>query len=157
MGASKADPTTTDPTPHSRPSNKPNHPHIPFRAINFSIPRPFRVLGAKVCKIGVRRGTPQHVNSGRKKKPIKRKHINIFLRALVGQSSQGRSPTCPRDKRDKMAILLWNSTEKGRFVPETGPNLSRGGVPFVPGTPSRPKSLSAENSLINLVRRCPLN
>ena len=43
---------------------------------------------------------------GRKKKPINRKHINIFLAALVGQSSQGRTPTRPRDKRDKMAILL---------------------------------------------------
>ena len=42
------------------------------------------------------------------KKPINRKHINIFLTALAGQSSQGRTPTRPRDKRDKMAILLWN-------------------------------------------------
>ena len=42
------------------------------------------------------------------KKPINRKHINIFLTALAGQSSQGRSPTRPRDKRDQMAILLWN-------------------------------------------------
>ena len=39
---------------------------------------------------------------------INRKHINIFLTALVGQSSQGRIPTRPRDKRDKIAILLWN-------------------------------------------------
>ena len=65
---------------------------------------------------------------GSKKKPINRKHINILLTALVGQSSQGRTPTRPRDKRDKMAILLWNSTEKGRFVPGTGPILSRGGL-----------------------------
>ena len=43
-----------------------------------------------------------------KKKPINRKHINIFLTAFVGQSSQGQTPTRPRDKRDKMAILLWN-------------------------------------------------
>ena len=33
-----------------------------------------------------------------------------------------------------MAIALWNSTEKGGFVPGMGPNLSRGGVPLVPGT-----------------------
>ena len=80
------------------------------------------------------------------KKPINRKHINIFLTALVGQSSQGRTPTRPRDKRDKMAILLWNSTEKGRFVPGTGPILSRGGVPFVPGTvPVCPGHRPAEN------------
>ena len=70
----------------------------------------------------------------KKKKTINRKHISIFPTALVGQSSQGRIPTRPRDKRDKMAVLLWNSTEKGRFVPGTGPNLSQGGVPFVPGT-----------------------
>ena len=44
----------------------------------------------------------------KKKKPINRKHINTFLTALVGQSSQGQTPTRPRDKRDKMAILLWN-------------------------------------------------
>ena len=49
----------------------------------------------------------RHLNGGRKK-PINRKHINIFLTALVGQSSQGRTSTRPRDKRDKMAILLWN-------------------------------------------------
>ena len=47
-------------------------------------------------------------NWGPKKKPINRTHINIFLTALVGQSSQGRTPTRPRDKRDKMAIVLWN-------------------------------------------------
>ena len=88
----------------------------------------------------------QFTNLGRKKKPINRKHINIFLTALVGQSSQGRTPTRPRDKRDKMAILLWNSTEKGRFVPGTGPILSRGGVPFVPGTvPFCPRQRPAEN------------
>ena len=46
------------------------------------------------------------------KKPINRKHINILVTALVGQSSQGRTPTRPRDKRDELAILLWNSTEK---------------------------------------------
>ena len=77
---------------------------------------------------------------------LSRKHINIFLTALVGQSSQGRTPTRPRDKRDKMAILLWNSTEKGRFVPGTGPILSRGGVPFVPWTvPVCPGHRPAEN------------
>ena len=35
---------------------------------------------------------------GAKKKPINRKHINIFLAALVGQSSQGRTPTRPNTK-----------------------------------------------------------
>ena len=68
------------------------------------------------------------------KKTNKQKTHKHFLTALGGQSSQGRTPTRPRDKRDKMAILLWNSTEKGQFVPVTGPILSRGGVPFVPGT-----------------------
>ena len=81
-----------------------------------------------------------------KKKPINRKHMNIFLTALVGQSSQGRTPARPRDKRDKIAILLWNSTEKGRFVPGTGPNLFRGGVPCVPGTvPVCPGHRPAQN------------
>ena len=54
----------------------------------------------------------------------------------------------PREKRDKMAILLWSSPEQGRFVPGTGPGLSQGRVPFVPGTVSclsrtlsRPKCL----------------
>ena len=60
--------------------------------------------------------------------------VDIFLMALAGQSSQGRTPTRPRDKRDKMAILLWNSTGNGRFVSGTGPGLSQGRVPFVPDT-----------------------
>ena len=68
------------------------------------------------------------------KKLINRKHINVFLTALAGQSSQGRTPTHPRDKRDKMEVLLWKQTGNGRFVPGTGPNSSQGGVPFVPGT-----------------------
>ena len=92
------------------------------------------------------------------KKPINRKHINIFLTALVGQSSQGRTPTRPRDKRDKMAILQWNSTEKGRFVPGTGPILSRGGVPSVPGTvPVCPGHRPAENVYVYWFFSCPKN
>ena len=91
-------------------------------------------------------------------KPINRKHIIIFLTALVGQSSQGQTPTRPRDKRDKIAILLWNSTEKGRFVPGTGPILSQGGVPFVPGTvPVRPGDRSAENVYVYWFFSCPTN
>ena len=72
---------------------------------------------------------------------VRPKHINIILTALAGQSSQRQTPTRPRDKRDKMAILLWNSTEKGRFVPGTGPilsgegsHLSQGRCLFVPDT-----------------------
>ena len=83
-----------------------------------------------------------------KKKTINRKHINIFLTALAGQSSQGQTGTRPRDKRDKMAITLWNSREKGRIVLGTGPNLSQRRGPVCPRdgsclsrTPSRPKCL----------------
>ena len=50
----------------------------------------------------------QGIKSWGRKKPINRKHINIFLTALAGRSSQGRTPTRPRDKRDNMAIFLWN-------------------------------------------------
>ena len=71
---------------------------------------------------------------GRPPLAVPEKHINIFLTALAGQSSQGRSPARPRDKRDKMAILLWKSTENGCFVPGTGPGLSQGRIPLVPGT-----------------------
>ena len=67
------------------------------------------------------------------KKPKNTKHINIFLSPLAGQSSQVRTSTCPRDKRDQMAMLLWNLTDNGRFVPGTDPGLFQGGVPFVPG------------------------
>ena len=62
---------------------------------------------------------------GDKKKPINRKHINIFLTALVGQSSQGRTPTRPRDKRDKIALTVEFNRKKAR--------LSRGRSRFVPG------------------------
>ena len=91
-----------------------------------------------------------------KKKTTNRKHINIFMTALAGQSSQGRTPIHPRDKRDKMAFLLWNSTDKGRFVPGTGHNLSRGGVPFVPGTvPVCPGHRPAQNVYVYWFFSCP--
>ena len=71
------------------------------------------------------------------KKPINTKHINTFQTALVhGTIVPGRNPTRPRDKRDKTAILLWNSTENGRFVQGKGPGLSQGRAPFVPETVS---------------------
>ena len=61
------------------------------------------------------------------KKPINIKHINIFLTALAGQSSRGRTPTCPRDKRDK---------QNGDFTVEFNrerPVCPRDGFHFVPG------------------------
>ena len=69
---------------------------------------------------------------GGQKKTINTKNINIFLTALAGPSSQGQTGTHPRDKRDKMAVLLCNYAENGRFVPGTGPGLSLERVPFVP-------------------------
>ena len=44
----------------------------------------------------------------KKHKQSNKKHINIFLTALAGQSSQGRILIRPWDKRDKIAISLWN-------------------------------------------------
>ena len=41
------------------------------------------------------------------------------------------------DKRDKMATLLCNYAENGRFVPGTGPGLSQERVPFVPEGPEK--------------------
>ena len=32
--------------------------------------------------------------------------LNIYLTPVAGQASQGRTGTCPKDKRDKMATLL---------------------------------------------------
>ena len=96
---------------------------------DFSFPRIFPIADLKPQEISL-----QHAPAGiqGEKKPINRKHINIFLTALVGQLSQGRTPTVPRDKRDKMAILLWNSTEKGRFVPENGSHFVPGRGPVCP-------------------------
>ena len=71
---------------------------------------------------------------GRKKKKKNTKHINILLTALAGQSSQGRIPTRPMDKWDKMPMWLWNSTDNGQFVPGTGTGLSKDRVPLVPDT-----------------------
>ena len=69
-----------------------------------------------------------------------------FLLLVTNRSFQGRTPTRPRDKRDKMPILLWNSTENGRFVLGTGPSLSQGQVLFVPGTvPVCPEHRPAQN------------
>ena len=82
--------------------------------------------------------------SGERKNANKKKHISIFLTALPGQSSQGRTSTHPRDKRDKLAILLWNSTENGRFVPR-----AKDGSWFVPGVPrlSQRRFLFVPNSV----------
>ena len=80
------------------------------------------------------------------KKTNKQKTHKYLSDGPCGTIVQGRTPTRPRDKRDKMAILLCNETEKGRFVPGTGPILSRGGVPFVPGTvPVCPGHCPAQN------------
>ena len=51
---------------------------------------------------------PVNLFSGGAKKNNKLKYIAIFLTALAGQLSQGRTPTRSRDKRDKKAILLCN-------------------------------------------------
>ena len=73
-------------------------------------------------------------------KPINRKHINIFLTALVGQSSQGRTgqssdftvefnrerPVCPRDG--------------SHFLPKRGPICPRDGC-CLSRRPSRRKCL----------------
>ena len=85
---------------------------------------------------GGHRGTKQRYfeQVGWGRKTINTKHINIFLTALAGESSQRQTGTRPREKRDKMTILLWNSAENGQFVPGTGPGLSEGRVLFVPGT-----------------------
>ena len=85
---------------------------------------------------------------GRKKKPINKKHINIFLTALVGQSSQGRTPTRPRDKRDKIGDFTVESNRKrpvcprhgSQFVPGRGPVCPRDGS-YLSQTPSCPKCL----------------
>ena len=69
--------------------------------------------------------THDNFSSQGNKKPISRKHVNIFLTALVGQSSQGRTPTHPRDKRDKMAICCGIEQQKA--------GLSQGWVPICPG------------------------
>ena len=64
-------------------------------------------------------------------KKINRNHINICR---------------PSGKRDRTAILLWNSTENGWSVPGTGPGLSQVRVLFVPGkVPICPGHRPAQN------------
>ena len=83
---------------------------------------------------------------------ISTKHINIFLTALTGQSSPGRALARPKDKQNKMATLLRNSTENGRFVPVMGPHLFQGRVPFVPETgPVCPDTVPLSCPIQNLV------
>ena len=76
------------------------------------------------------------------------KHINICLTALAGQSSQGRTPTRPRDKRDKMAFFFGRFNRKRPVCPRHGSRFVPGTVPVCPRegsclsrTPSRPKCL----------------
>ena len=93
-------------------------------------------------------GRPSLVLWGRKK-PIDKKHRNVFLTALGRQSSQGRTPTCPRDKGDKngdFTVELKLNRERPvcprdgcRFAPGTGPVcdglcLSQGQFLFVMNT-----------------------
>ena len=66
---------------------------------------------------------------GSKKKPINRKHVNIFLTALAGQSSQGQTPTCPRTNGTKWRFYCAIKQRKA--------GLSQGRVPFCPGEGSR--------------------
>ena len=122
---------------------------------SLKVPEGQHPRGTTLCE-ALQGNLPRGFLSWGAKKPINRKHINIFLTALAGQSSQGRTPTRPRDKRDKMAILLWNSTENSRFVPGIGPTLFQGRVPVCPRdgsclsrTPSRQKCLCL------LVFSCP--
>ena len=61
-----------------------------------------------VSTLGGPLGARQKIGGEKQKKTINTKHINIFLTALVGQSSEGQTGTTPSDKRDKMAILVWN-------------------------------------------------
>ena len=56
----------------------------------------------------------------------KQKTNNHFLTALAGQSSQGRTGTLPRYKRDKMPIYC--------VIVQKTAGLSQGRIPFVPGT-----------------------
>ena len=100
-------PLQPQPPPHpSRQAPRPSHPREldfgPFR-VRFG---PFRVCSGPFRGVGW--GRRKGLLFGGGKKPINRKHINIFLTTLAGQSSQGRTPTRPRDKQDKMEISLWN-------------------------------------------------
>ena len=78
---------------------------------------------------------------GGKQTPINRKHINIFLTALVGQSSQGRTPH-PSQFVKKLQIYCRIQEKKGRCLsqgrvpicPREGSRLSRGRLQFVPDT-----------------------
>ena len=77
-----------------------------------------------------------------RKKPINRKHINIFLMALAGRSSQGRTPTRPRFQTGQNGDLSVEFNRKRpvcprdrpQFVPGMGSRLSQGRFLFVPDT-----------------------
>ena len=77
----------------------------------------------------------------RAKKPINRKHINIFPTALVGQSSHGRTPPVPGTNGTEWRFYCGINQRKaglsqGRvpFCPGEGSHLSQGRFLFVPDT-----------------------
>ena len=88
---------------------------------------------------------------GAEKEPINRKHINIFLTALAGQSSQGQTGTRRMDKWDKMVIF-----REPPVCPWDGSDLSRGWVPFVSGkVPVCPGHRPVQNVYVYWIFPCP--
>ena len=85
---------------------------------------------------------------GAKKKTNKQKTHKHFSDGPRGTIVPGRTPTRPRDKRDKMAILLWNSKKERPVCPRDGSHFVPGRGPICPRdgsclsrTPSRRKCL----------------
>ena len=81
-------------------------------------------------------------------KSNKHKPRTFFWRPLRDNRHHGRNPHPSQGQRDKMAILMWNSTGNGRFVPGTGSGLSQRRAPFVPGpVPVSPEHRPAQEFL----------
>ena len=108
----------------------------------------------KRVKVWIQCPWPQ--SCGGEKKPINRKHINIFPTALAGQSSRGRTPPVPGTNGTKWRFYCGIKQRKAGLSQGRGPILSRGGVPFVPGTvPVCPGHRPAENVYVSWFFSCP--
>ena len=106
-----------------------------FHLVTIRGAQPFQRLSKRSLHLGA-------------KKPINRKHINIFLTALVGQSSQGQTPTRPRDKPLRNGNFNVEFNRKRPVCPRGGSEFVAGRGPVCPRDssclsrrPSGPKCL----------------
>ena len=93
---------------------------------------------------------------GGEKRTNKQKTHKHFSGGPCGTIVPGTIPHPSQGQTGQNGDLTVELNRKGRFVPGTGPSLSRGGVPFVPGmVPICHRHRPAQNVYVYLFFSCP--